>query len=72
MTYESYKFTIIRADKLDIDVRLQMSGIFAEGFTQWLGYFSKDKNIIAKAFAHMFVLDQFRGCRYEYTSYELI
>ncbi len=59
MIYESYKFTVIRADKLDIDVRLQMSGIFAEGFTQWLGYFSKDTNIIAKAFAHMFVLDQF-------------
>ena len=36
-----------------------MSQIFAEGFTQWLGYFSKDKNVIAKAFAHMFVLDQF-------------
>lgn len=36
-----------------------MSEIFAEGFTQWLHYFSKDKNKIAKAFAHMFVLDQF-------------
>jgi len=59
MISESYKFTVIRADKLDLDVRLQISEIFAEGFTQWLGYFSKDKNIIAKAFAHMFVLDQF-------------
>lgn len=59
MIYEGYKFTIIRADKSDLDVRLQMSEIFAEGFTQWLGYFSKDKSIIAKAFAHMFVLDQF-------------
>jgi ribosomal protein S18 acetylase RimI-like enzyme len=36
-----------------------MSEIFAEGFIGWLGYFSKDKNKIAKAFAHMFVLDQF-------------
>ena len=36
-----------------------MSEICAEGFTQWLGYFSKDKSIIAKAFAHMFVLSQF-------------
>ena len=36
-----------------------MSEIFAEGFTQWLVFFSKDKNKIAKAFAHMFVLDQF-------------
>src|SRR5690554_6714303 len=59
MISENYKFTVIRADKLDLDVRLQISEIFAEGFTQWLGYFSKDKNIIAKAFAHMFILDQF-------------
>jgi hypothetical protein len=54
-----YKFTILKADKIDLDVRMQMSGIFAEGFSQWLGYFSKDKNKIAKAFAHMFVLNQF-------------
>jgi ribosomal protein S18 acetylase RimI-like enzyme len=59
MINEGYKFTVIRADKLDLDVRLQMSEIFADGFTQWLIFFSKDKNIIAKAFAHMFVLDQF-------------
>jgi ribosomal protein S18 acetylase RimI-like enzyme len=54
-----YKFTILKAEKINLDVRMQMSGIFAEGFSQWLGYFSKDKNKIAKAFAHMFVLDQF-------------
>jgi ribosomal protein S18 acetylase RimI-like enzyme len=59
MITKGNKFTVIRADQLDFDVRLQMSLIFAEGFTQWLGYFSKDENIIAKAFAHMFVLDQF-------------
>ena len=59
MQLEDNKFTVIRADKLDIDVRNQMSQIFAEGFTQWLEYFSKDKNVIAKAFAHMFVLEQF-------------
>lgn len=53
------KFLIVRADEVDLDVRTQMSEIFAEGFTQWLVFFSKDKNIIAKAFAHMFVLDQF-------------
>ncbi|WP_026908133.1 GNAT family N-acetyltransferase [Paucisalibacillus globulus] len=53
------KFEIVRADKADIDVRMQMSKIFAEGFTQWLEYFSKDKSIIASAFAHMFVPDQF-------------
>lgn len=52
-------FTIVKADKVDIDVRTQMSEIFAGGFSQWLDYFSKDKNKIAKAFAHMFALDQF-------------
>jgi ribosomal protein S18 acetylase RimI-like enzyme len=59
MISEGYKFTVIRADKLDLDVRVQMSEIFADGFTQWLVFFSKDKNKIARAFAHMFVLDQF-------------
>ncbi|MEG0774608.1 GNAT family N-acetyltransferase [Clostridium sp.] len=59
MIPEDYKFTVIRADKLDFNVRDQISEIFAEGFTQWLVFFSKDKNIIAKSFAHMFVLDQF-------------
>ncbi|WP_174613692.1 GNAT family N-acetyltransferase [Virgibacillus ihumii] len=53
------KFKVVKADKVDIDVRMQMSKIFAEGFSQWLDYFSKDKNKIAKAFAHMFVLNQF-------------
>ena len=59
MISEDYKFIVIRADKSGLDVRQQMSEIFAEGFTQWLVYFSKDKHKIAKAFAHMFVLDQF-------------
>ena len=59
MTSEDYKFNVIRADELDFNVRVQMSEIFADGFTQWLVFFSKDKNTIAKAFAHMFVLDQF-------------
>lgn len=59
MQSEGYKFTVIRADKTGLDVRNQMSRIFADGFTQWLGYFSKDTNVISKAFAHMFVLDQF-------------
>lgn len=52
-------FTVERADTLKKDPREQMSVIFADGFTQWLEFFSKDKNLIAKAFAHMFVLDQF-------------
>lgn len=55
------KFIITKADKIDkdIDVRGKMAQIFAEGFAQWLGYFSKDKYILAKAFSHMFVLNQF-------------
>lgn len=59
MQSKDYKFTIVKANETDLDVRKQMAEIFAEGFTQWLGYFSKDKNVIAKAFAHMFILDQF-------------
>ncbi|PWU69142.1 GNAT family N-acetyltransferase [Gracilibacillus dipsosauri] len=61
MLTRDYKLTITKAGKIDkdIDVRTQMSQIFAEGFAQWLGYFSKDKSILSKAFAHMFVLDQF-------------
>ena len=51
--------TIIRADNAEINVRPQIAKIFAEGFTQWLVFFSKDQNIIAKAFAHMFILDQY-------------
>ena len=59
MQSDDCKLTIVNANKTELDVRKQMAEIFAEGFTQWLGYFSKDKNIIAKAFAHMFILDQF-------------
>ncbi|MFD1707224.1 GNAT family N-acetyltransferase [Siminovitchia sediminis] len=59
MESENYKFTIVKADQVDFDVRKQMSEIFSEGFSQWLVFFSKDKNKIAKAFAHMFVLNQF-------------
>lgn len=36
-----------------------MSRIFPERFTQWLVFLSKDKDVIAKAFAHMLILDQF-------------
>lgn len=52
-------FDIIRADRVQGDIREQMAAIFAEGFSQWLVYFSKDPQVIAQAFAHMFVLDQF-------------
>lgn len=53
------KVIVVKADNTDLDVRQVMAQIFAEGFTQWLIFFSKDKNVIAKAFAHMFILDQF-------------
>lgn len=59
MQSSDYKVTIVKANKTDLDVRKQIAEIFAEGFTQWLGFFSKDKKIISKAFAHMFILDQF-------------
>lgn len=59
MQSKDYKFTIVKANKTDLDVRKMMAEIFAEGFSQWLIFFSKDKNVIAKAFAHMFILDQF-------------
>lgn len=52
-------YTIIRADQTDLNVRSQMAEVFADGFTQWLGFFSKDRNIISKAFAHIFVENQF-------------
>lgn len=59
MKSDNYKFIIVKADTLDFDVRKQMSEIFSEGFSQWLHFFAKDKNKIAKAFAHMFVLEHF-------------
>ena len=52
-------FTVRKADQLEMDVRVQISRIFADGFSQWLGYFSKDEEQIARAFAHMFNLDHF-------------
>ncbi|MCM3782310.1 GNAT family N-acetyltransferase [Neobacillus mesonae] len=50
---------VVRADQAEFDVREGISKIFAEGFTQWLGFFSKDPLKISAAFAHMFTLDQF-------------
>lgn len=61
MKAQDKKFIIRKADLIDkdINVRGQIAQIFAEGFAQWLGYFSKDKIILANAFSHMFVLNQF-------------
>lgn len=41
------------------DPRPQMGRIFAEGFYQWLKYFTKDKEKLIKAMAHIFILDYF-------------
>jgi ribosomal protein S18 acetylase RimI-like enzyme len=56
---------VVRADQAEFDVRRGISEIFAEGFTQWLGFFSKDPKRIAAAFAHIFVLDQFHVALYK-------
>ena len=40
-----------------LKLRKKMADIFAEGFAQWHVFFFKDKNTIAKTFAHMFILD---------------
>ncbi|WP_080831935.1 GNAT family N-acetyltransferase [Cohnella massiliensis] len=56
---------VVRADQAEFDVRQGLAEIFAEGFTQWLGFFSKDPKRISAAFAHMFVLDQFYVALYK-------
>lgn len=50
---------IIRAGETDQDIRLDISKVFVDGFHQWLKFFSKDKEKLSKAFAHMFNLDVF-------------
>ena len=49
----------VRADALPFDPRPQMGMIFADGFYQWLKVFSKDKERLAGAFAHIFDLSCF-------------
>lgn len=49
----------LRADELSFDPRPQMGRIFAEGFYQWLKYFTKDKEKLSRAMAHIFILDHF-------------
>ena len=53
------KFEYKKASELSFSPREQMSVIFADGFYQWLKYFSKDKTRLAKAFEHIFDLDRF-------------
>jgi len=50
----------IKASELSFDPRPQMGTIFAEGFyDQGLKYFAKDKEKLAKALEHIFVLENF-------------
>lgn len=41
------------------NVREQISEIFVDGFYEWIKFFSKDKDVLKNAFAHMFNLDAF-------------
>lgn len=50
---------IIRASEFGNDTKMKISEIFVDGFFQWLNFFSKDKDKLAKAFSHMFNLKVF-------------
>lgn len=45
---------IIRLSEAKTDYKAEMGRVFAEGFYQWLRFFSKDKEKLSKAFSHMF------------------
>lgn len=49
----------VAAHTLGDAVRPQMSEIFVDGFYQWLCYFTKDKQKLARAMRHIFNLDVF-------------
>lgn len=51
--------SIIRADKAPQNINTSISEVFVEGFYQWLYFFSKDKEKLCRAFAHMFCPDIF-------------
>lgn len=40
-------------------IRNEISSIFVDGFYEWIKFFSKDKDVLKKAFTHMFNLDAF-------------
>jgi len=51
---------LAKASDLPFNPRAQMAEIFTEGFyDQGIKFFSKDKAKLARAFAHMFILDGF-------------
>lgn len=47
------------AGEIGESARTKVSEIFADGFGQWLHFFSKTTERLSRAFAHMFVLDAF-------------
>ena len=47
------------AGEVGESARTKVSEIFADGFGQWLHFFSKTTERLSRAFAHMFVLDAF-------------
>jgi ribosomal protein S18 acetylase RimI-like enzyme len=49
----------IRANELTFDARGQLSRVFVEGFYDWIKHFSKDKEKLVLAFAHVFSLEYF-------------
>jgi len=50
----------VKAAELPFDASSQVSGIFVDGFyDQGIKHFSKDKGKLARALAHMFLLDRF-------------
>ena len=49
----------IQASQLPFDPRPQMSRIFVEGFYLWINHFQKDKERLAEAFTHTFLLEHF-------------
>lgn len=53
------RMDVILASKLNDSAQAAISAIFVDGFYQWLKYFSKDKQKLSRAFAHMFNLDVF-------------
>lgn len=53
----SYK--IISANRTKENINDTISEIFVDGFFRWLKYFSKDKEKLKRAFAHMFNLEVF-------------
>ena len=48
-----------RANELRGGAREEIGRLYAEGFGHWLRFFSQDTAVLAKAFQHMFLTEQF-------------